>query len=339
MCTQRLLVVSLAVAAVACTTTDPTPPAQDPCAANATTGIRTASGSGLALWTVAPRSTDACITTRLDSHVVFRSQAGATVGRLFVFLPGTGAIAQNYQLVTREAAAAGYHAVALTYPNESAVGVLCAGRATTCYADTRLEILTGEPLSDVVTVDRANSIENRLLKLVRLMATLDPSGGWSQYVTSAGEIVWSRVAVAGHSQGGGHALFIAKRYVVARATAFASYGDVLPGGGAAPWVALPFATPSSQLRGFISLSDELVSATQALQVWSALGMSGAAANVDSVAPPFGAAQRFITTAAPDRPDLATGPHHNVVVVDVNTPKLPGGTSPAFGQVWRAIALP
>lgn len=333
------ILASLILCAAACAGDGTSAVPRDPCAANFSFGVRTASGAGTTTWAVLPQATDACITQRLDSHFVYRATDVAPVGRLFVFLPGTGAIAQNYRLIVLEAARAGYHAVGLSYPNAQAVGTLCAAQPNTCYADTRTEILTGQSTSAEVTVDRANSIENRLVKALSYMRLTDVAGNWGQFLAGDTAVVWAKVSVAGHSQGGGHALFIAKRYAVWRATTYASPGDLLPGGGRAPWVNAPFATDSTALFGFISTADELVPPTETLAAWSAVGMSGAPVNVDAVAPPYGASRRFVTTAAPQNPGIVVAPNHNVVAVDVNTPTLLGIGAPVFRTVWRALSFP
>ncbi|MCE9601573.1 MAG: hypothetical protein K8S21_05070 [Gemmatimonadetes bacterium] len=333
-----LFVLAILLAA-ACSVDGTTALPADPCAPNFSFGARSSSAAGTTTWAVLPQATDGCVTQRLDSHFVNRATDVSSVGRLFVFLPGTGAIAQNYRSIVFEAARAGYHAIGLSYPNTQAVGTACLGQPTVCYAEVRSEVLTGEASSLLVTVDRANSIENRLVKLLRYMRSADAAGNWGQYLAGDSAVVWAKVSIAGHSQGGGHALFIAKRYAVWRATAYASAGDLLPGGGAAPWVALPFATASSAMFGFISTADELVSPTEALARWTALGMTGAAVNVDSAPPPFGAAQRFVTTATPQNPGIVVGPNHNAVVVDVNTPTVLGIGAPVFRSVWKALSFP
>ena len=335
---QHLLFATILLAA-ACAGDGTSAIPSDRCAANFSFGVRASAAAGTSTWAVLPQATDACITQRLDSHFVYRATDVAPVGRLFVFLPGTGAIAQHYRLVVLEAARAGYHAIGISYPNAQTVGTLCAAQPTTCHAEARTEIVTGQATSAQVSVDRANSIENRLVRMLRYMRSTDVDGNWAQFLTGDTAVVWAKVSVAGHSQGGGHALFIAKRYAVWRATAYSSGGDILPSGGRAPWVALPFATPSSALFGFISTADEVVSPTEALAAWSALGMAGAAVNVDAVAPPYGAAQRFVTTATPQNPGIVAGPNHNVVVVDVNTPTVLGIGAPVFRPVWRALSFP
>ena len=322
------------------TPVEPIIPKPDLCAATPGVGVRATAGAVVLSWAVLPQSTDACITLRLDSLYAMRAPSIASGGKLFVFLPGTDAIAQNYQLIVNQAARAGYHAIGLSYPNQNQVSGLCAGMAATCSGDTRREILTGASLSSVVTVDRANSIENRLIKLLRFMAVSDPGGNWGQFVSSDSAIAWDRISIAGHSQGGGHALFIAQQYSVARATAYSSPGDLLSGtGSAAPWMTQPFATPTSRLFGLTSTADELVPAATVLSIWATLGMSGAAVNIDVNAPPYTASQRFVTSITPINPGIVVGPNHNVVAVDVNTPRVTGTLDPVLAPVWRALSFP
>jgi hypothetical protein len=228
--------------------------------------------------------------------------------------------------------------VGISYPNSEAIGVLCATQPTNCYGDARLEVVTGQAASAVVAVNRANSIENRLIKLLRFMRSTEPAGNWGQFLTGDTAVLWSKISIAGHSQGGGHALFIAQRYSVGRATAYGSYGDGLPGNaGPAPWVTRPYATPTSRIVGFISAFDEIVVPLQAFSAWSAIGLTGAVVDVDENPPPFGAAQRFFTNAAPANRLLAVSPNHNLVVLDLNTPKV--GTTPVFADIWRALSFP
>jgi hypothetical protein len=321
-------------------TTPISPPAADICAATPGVGVNLRTSNGLAIASVLPRSTDACMTQAADSHFAFRATGVTSVGRLLIFLPGTGAIAQNYQLILAQAARAGYHAVGISYPNDERVSTLCIGQPTSCYAATRLEILTGIAGSPVVDVNRTNSIENRTIRLLRFLDGTEPSAGWRQFLLTDSTIDWSRISISGHSQGGGHALFAAQRYSVFRGSAYSTYGDVLAGSGApAPWVTQPYATPVNRLAGFMSTADEMVSVATALTTWSSIGMTGTVVNVDSTAAPYGAAQRFVTSAVPENPSLVIGPNHNVVVVDVNTPKVGAARTPVFADVWRAVSFP
>lgn len=289
---------------------------------------------------ILPRSTDTCITVPLDGHVVFRAPAVTPVGRYFVFLPCTGGVPQNYHLILTQAALAGYHAIGLSYPNAQTVGGLCAAQAVACYGATRLRILTGESVSGVVDVGRSNSIENRLVKLLWFMQMTEPAGNWSQFLSSDSTIAWRLVSVSGHSQGGGHALFIAQRYLMFRGSTYASAGDHLSSSATpAPWVIQAHATPTSTLAGFISMADALVFPSRSLATWSSIGMSGSTVDVDVTSAPFGTSQRFVTSAVPVNPSVAIGPNHNVVVVDANTPRASLSQTPVFAAVWRAVSFP
>lgn len=286
-----------------------------------------------------PASTDRCISERLDSHLAQRAVTVAPKGRLFVFLPGGGAGATDYRLIGAQAARSGYHALGITYPNASPVSTLCNGRPASCYGDTRRTILTGRSVSPAISVSRANSIENRVIRLLQFMQVTDPDGAWNQFLVGDTAVRWSAVSVAGHAQGGADALFIAQRHEVLRATTYASFGDALPSGqNVAPWLTQPFATPMSRVFGLISSLDEVTSPFTTLAVWSAIGMGTLLVDVDITAMPYGASQRFITAAAPINARFSVAPNHNVVALDFNTPRFSNAT-PAFAAVWRALSFP
>ena len=59
-----------------------------------------------------------------------------------------------------------------------------------------------------VVISRANSIENRLTKLLQYLAAQFGEEGWSRFMAHDGPR-WARIAVSGHSQGGGEAAMIA----------------------------------------------------------------------------------------------------------------------------------
>ena len=336
---HRCLVL-LALTAAACSSSDgdsdPTPN-PDPCAANTATGYSAYASNGLQAWSVLPAATDACIDARLDSHFVYVDPAVAAKGRLFLFLPGTGAIPRFYRLIVRTAASEGYHAIGLSYFNATAVATLCAGRGPDCHGPARLENLTGSDVSNRIAVSRANSIENRLLRLLAYMQTIDPGRNWSQFVAN-GAIDWSKVSVAGHSQGGGHALYIAQRHLVLRASAYGSGGDVIlqqP----VTWVTEPFTTPVDRIYGFSSVNDEAVSAVGAVNAWTEIGLDafGPATSVDDAPAPWGGSHMLLTSAAPENPGVSSAPNHGVVVVDVHTPVV--GSVAVFAEAWREMAMP
>ena len=317
---------------------DPVGPTGSSVCGDAVGGVQSSTTSGLATWTLAPSLTDACITLEPDDHIVYRASAGATTGRLFLFLNSDAETVGAYQLILQQAALAGYHAVGLSYPNDLPLATACLTNRS-CYGSARLELLTGSPASTAVSINRANSIEHRLVRLLEFMARTDPSAGWNDYLTADSTIRWERMSVAGHATGGTQALFIAQRYRVWRATAYASYGDAIPNSpSVASWVTAPFATPTTQLYGLISTFDEIVSPSIALAVWTSIGMGAGLIDVDITRLPFGATQRFISAAPPRNGASSSSANHNVIAVDRNTPRTLQ-TTPAFADVWRAISFP
>ena len=285
-----------------------------------------------------PSLTSASITVSLSPHFVINPDPAVTQAlRLFVFLPGTGAVPSTYEEIVRRGARRGYHALGLTYPNDEAVGALCPGSGPPdCAGAVRREVITGVDSSPLVSVDTANSIDGRLRALLNYLNTNFPTEGWGRYLVN-GAVDWSQVTVAGHSQGAGHAGFIAKLRDVNRVAMFSGPGD--PG---AAWVDLPNVTPSARQFGFIHTGDTLVPLAVATRSWDGLDLDlfGAPVSVDGAAAPFGGSHQLLTSAAPNpNPTGPTAsPTHGAPVVDAVTPRDQQGR-PAFEPVWDYMAFP
>src|SRR3989475_7975918 len=100
------------------------------------------------------------------------------------------------------------------YPNSVSIATVCGGQPdpNTCYEKVHLEILDGVDRSPFVNVNQANSIVNRLTKLLQFLADSFPDQGWSRFL-AGDEPKWSQIAISGHSQGGGQAAMVAKLHV------------------------------------------------------------------------------------------------------------------------------
>ena len=115
--------------------------------------------------------------------------------------------------------------------------------------------MTGAPVSEKINVDPANSILNRLQKLLVYLVNHDPDGGWGEFV-DGGQPVWSHIVVAGHSQGSGHAAYIGKMFKVDEVLMFSGPQDYLDDlDKPAPWLARPSATPPSRFFAFLNEND------------------------------------------------------------------------------------
>lgn len=292
---------------------------------------------------VAPSTTDPAIQTYLDPHYALTPDPSvAAKHRLFVFLPGTGGQPAYQQLVLQTGSAEGYHAIGLMYPDTPSIGSLCDDSTDPdAHWKARAEIVTGQDLSTLVSVGPTECIEHRLTALLSYLDTAYPAEGWGQYL-SAGQPDWTRIVIAGHSQGGGHAGVIAKLHPVYRCVCFSSPADWRnPVNQPASWYATPGATSADHIFGFSHQQDEVVTWPLVTANWIALGLGayGAAVNVDTSTPPYAGSHALTSSLAHA---VATGAYpasfHGATVVDNSTPKLADG-SPAYRPVWIQLCFP
>lgn len=278
---------------------------------------------------VKPSDTDPATKQAESDHVVMVPAAG-NGQKLLVFLPGTNGKTDKVSLFLETAAESGYLVVSLDYPDKDAAAE-CKNEVG-CFADMREEIIEGVDKSPKVNVGPADSITHRLVALLDYEAKTAPNEGWSAFVAN-GQPAYEKIAFAGHSQGGGHAAFIAKKHQVARVLMFSSVCDALEQNGklvAASWVN-DHVTPIERYWGFDHVKDKF--ATHIEKTWPAMGMekTGLRTSVDGAAAPYGGSHQ-LTTAIPEKDGQNA---HTCVVTDGLTPKGADGT-PAFKPVWRVM---
>lgn len=275
---------------------------------------------------VLPASTDPAINGWLSAHLVAFSPSIAHRNQLFVYMHGQGGTGTGAMELVKTAAEEGFHAVGLTYPNDWSPFNLCTGDPT-CPENLRREILDGTDRTSVINVTRANSVENRLIKLLAYLNTLHAGEGWDQFVVG-GQIQWGSVVVWGHSQGGGNAGVLARTQTLARVclSAPAADGGV---GSPAPWWAQHL-TPADRYYGFCHTQDQL---TTKVAFWDAIGMNafGGVVDVATNTAPFGGTHKLSTSVEP----AIAGQYHNSVIADAVTPRNTDGT-PTYKPVWRSM---
>lgn len=281
---------------------------------------------------IMPQATDRAIDNWLEPHYVALSKTAPPQKRLFLFFAGSNGRPDQQKLIVDLAAELGIHAINLRYPNSWTVASLCgASRDRDCHEQVRLEILDGVDRTAEISVNQANSIENRLVKLLRYLHGQHPDQGWLEYLEGDNP-KWESIIVAGHSQGGGQAALIAKQHQVARVImlgAPADYSRVHR--GLAPWLTKPSPTPVERYYGFVHTQDPAVQKIK--EAWKSLGMdaAGAIVNVDTEPPPYQGSQQLTTSANPAQ----AGKYHGSVATDRTTPRLPDGQL-LFADVWRYL---
>jgi hypothetical protein len=254
-------------------------------------------------------------------------------GELFLFLPGTGGQPACCRYLLDTAAQTGFLALGLTYDNTEAVGKIC-GNSQACYTLVRRDDFDGSTPTAFSGVTPADSIQARLVDLLRYLAAQHPSEGWSRFLAGSAPR-WGKIVVAGHSQGGGDAAYIAKVRGVEGVVMLSSDVDSTATDPpvAATYLTTGHLTPLDRYVGFDHTRDPFNDKIEA--DWAALDLQsfGPAAAVDGDAPPFDNSHQLLTSAAVPpgpAPRLAT---HDSTAVDVQTPLCADG-SPAFVPVWR-----
>ncbi len=276
----------------------------------------TSTSAGLKHKVIFPSITDNTIDDVFGYHQTYLNTAKTPQNKLFLFLPGSNSNPFAYDEVQKLAAENGYHSLGISYSNAT-ISPMCAGsNDSLCFDKVRREVITGAALSDSVNVNVANSINNRVLKALQFLNTNFPTENWGQFY-SGSTILWNKIAVAGHSQGGGHAAFIAKQNTVDRVVLLASPKDYFtaPLNKPASWINNPSITPSCKYYA-ITHEDDFLGCTynQQLQIFNRLKMDTFAPNAifETSNGNYNKSHVIISTIN----GLNSSSAHNIVGVDV-----------------------
>lgn len=279
---------------------------------------------------VNPQTTDPNINQFLSTHYVSVQTGGVLKNNLVVYIPGTNRTPSSSKAFAVKAASMGYHAISIAYPNTTAGNPLCSPTTdTTCHERLRREVIDGIDRHASVVVSPANSIINRITKLLIYMNSVQPSQGWGQYIVN-GQINWSKVIVSGHSQGGALAGVIGKFYPVKRIVMF-SMVDFMNNGKIPTWEKRP--ANNANYYALINQSDELVPWGRTKPIWTAVGWLtyGNYLNVDYNNPPYNNTHMLITTVKPT--STSVDPYHNATGVDSYIPKNAAGKY-IYEKAWE-----
>lgn len=154
---------------------------------------------------VSPETTNPEIRTVKGNHVYYLP-ANPT-DKTVITIGGTSSLPSDLKNVHEWALAKGFRVIGLDYENEVISTACWTHEDPGCFDNYRDEISFGRDRSDLVQVDSANSIINRIVALQRYLK-------WN--------IDYKKVILIGHSQGAGHVAYIAK---------FSAFGKVIMTGG------------------------------------------------------------------------------------------------------------
>lgn len=202
-------------------------------------------------------------------------------GRLVLHLVGTYSDPERDHRFAERACSLGWAAIAPMYENRDAVRGTC-GEDAACYEGFHAEVVDGVDRSPV-NVDASNAISNRTRTLLDALRAGDPGfAGWPSLAAELRDADWPSVLVSGHSQGSGHALYVAREHAIARLVMLAGPADQLrdgmPDHAPPPWlVELPTntATPVERFHAYIHQDDSIENVAQVFASWDAMGLGAA----------------------------------------------------------------
>ena len=346
-----------------------------------------------------PQKTDPDAVPAMDSslgnHLVWPVDPSRTPGSvdktlLYLFLPATGAKPSDYTLIQQEAVDLGYHVIGLAYPNADAVIAKCNPitfsnaddvklykERQACYLSVRMQTLDGTTPSNYTNVKPSNSIDNRLEKLLVYLREHMPNEGWGGFLDETGSPAWSRIIVAGHSQGGGNAALMGKLHRVARVVMISSPPDgcfdasipdqngvKLPGSlpgctdpatppvqPGAEWtgpggLGTPHLTPADRYfalahQSEFTFSPAFASRPPMLANWSRLGLGafGLPVSADTAgAPPYGCSHMLVTSLpAPGLANIALSLQDHRLTARDDYTPTDANHVPLLRDAWRYIS--
>ncbi len=281
-----------------------------------------------------PSDTDPAITQFNSNHYSVVDPEVPGRGVLLLFIPGTGAIPSMYREFPQYAASRGFHALSVIYPNSQPINDLCFQFAPVnpdAAGDARLEVIDGVDRVSFLSVDTVNCIQARVLKALQYLHTSNPALGWGQFY-SGDNVLWDRIMVSGHSQGGGMAAMLAKTRITARCILFASMDWWVAGNRPYNWMSLASQTPVDRWYLLAHQRDQFLDFGEMQASASALDVTryGAFFQVDSSGSPTFGRRHFLSTNL--EPAQSTS-YHGCPVVDAALPRMPDGVTPVFQPVW------
>lgn len=259
------------------------------CADSCSPGEIRCDASGVCAGTLDPSSLDEhteSVPTGFDGtgaagmHWFCRPEARARWnGRVVLHLIGTWSDPASDHLFPEHACALGFAAIVPMYENRDPAREAC-GEDGDCYEAHRREVVDGvDGAPAPVDVDVPNSVRGRVATLLARLAEDDDL--WATIRDQIAERDWSNVVLSGHSQGSGHALYLAREEAAERLVLLAGPSDRLGDGtehdAPVPWIdglrTTPLRTARASVFSYIHEDDTVQIVDQVLDNWDAIGVA------------------------------------------------------------------
>ncbi len=232
-------------------------------------------------------------------RVLYRTDLPSLREELLLYLPpGPGT---NSDDLLDWMAYSGYRLISLGWTNENSAFE----PDDLFFENLRHELAYGEDTSEYIDLSPADAIVGRLATLLQQLVLVDPTRGWEAYA-DAGGIRWDRIVIAGWSEGGSQAGWLARNHLfdgVLLISAPKDVGGMVPEAEQlppAPWVDDPRVTPTCRHFGFYhALEIDPNPTTDVLLLsWDAMGIlpfGQEGVDADVVFPPYDGAQVLRTS--------------------------------------------
>jgi hypothetical protein len=280
---------------------------------------------------VLAHTTDSLIRASDEPHFAYLATGIALRNKLLLFLGGTNTAPKYFIGFPKAAASLGYHVVNIEYPNGVTVRACEDESDMKCFNEYHEEIIFGKDVSPFVEVDEHNSIANRVLALLQHLHAEHPGEGWNQYY-SGSSLKWSAMAVAGHSQGGDHAAYIAYKHSIDRLIVMCSPNDYSKKyNRPAAWCREAFATPASKFYGLMHKRDELVPPSEHYETWRDMRLVNESDTSSADKNTYKDFRALYTDVEPNPKADKYKSRHNAPVIDEAVPSGPEGEQ--LKKVW------
>ena len=192
-------------------------------------------------------------------------------GHLVVFLHGGGGTPGGYTTIMQHANSLGFHVVGIEFydladaPGSPSMDDLCGGDSA-CIESVLAAMFActaGSPLP----VNANTCVKDRLDKLLEYLVGADPTHNWGQFRNS-GHPDWTKIVIAGHSQGGNLAAYIAQHKPVERLVMIGAPGDPKD------WLNDPLQPGPDNAYGLVHVQDQVAGYQDVKDCWTLLGMTG-----------------------------------------------------------------
>lgn len=240
-------------------------------------------------------------------------------GLLVVYLHGAGApttcgsVAHEDFLAVR-----GFHVIGPCYSSNYGVGN-CGNDIGGC----RLEAFDGMDRTSVIAITRSDSLEERIVRMLTHLQSLNPQGGWEFFIVD-GHPRWDRIVISGISHGASTAALIARVRNVERAVMLSGPLDTNQN-----WLTSPTLTPVDRQWGFTHTGDGQHAGH--LTAFNVLMLPGTPQRIENSARPWNDSHRLFTSVDAGNSDQS----HASTQVGGSSPRSADGGY-RFTPVWEAL---